>query len=40
LYLIALCCPSFYKGIIRNPTGHFELFDEFHSDKFTEVTLV
>jgi hypothetical protein len=40
LYLIAVSCPLFYKGIIRNVKGYFELFDEFHRDKFTEVTLV
>jgi hypothetical protein len=38
--LIAVSCPLFYKGIIRNVKGYFELFDEFHRDKFTEVTLV
>jgi hypothetical protein len=38
--LVAASCPLFQKGIIRNTKGHFELFDEIHSDKFTEVTLV
>src|SRR3972149_10665914 len=40
LYLVAVCHPPFQKGIMRNPNGHFELFQEYHHDKSQEVTLV
>ena len=40
LYLVAVFHPPFQKGIMRNPNGHFELFQEFHRDKFPEITLV
>jgi len=38
--LVAVCHPPFQKGIMRNPNGHFELFQEYHHDKSQEVTLV
>src|SRR3990172_2856320 len=40
LYLVAVCHPPFQKGIMRNPNGHFELFQEYHHDKSQEATLV
>jgi len=40
LYLAAVFHPPFQKGIMRNPNGHFELFQELNRDKSTKVTLV